>query len=89
MMIVPPTNLRFSLTNVSCTLDTREDDTKKHNFVCFLVWKELLSIDDIGVASGTAFHQEIRSGAGFKTGDSVEVKLGCVYRKTTLDRCHM
>ena len=34
-----------------------------------------LSIDDVVVARGTVF-QEVRPGAGFKTGDFVEGKLG-------------
>ena len=42
-------------------------------YIYFLVCKGLLllSNDDVGVARGTAF-QEIRPGAGFKTGDFVE-----------------
>ena len=34
-----------------------------------------LSNDDVGVARGAVF-QEVRLGAGFKTGDFVEEKLG-------------
>ena len=44
---------------------------KKQNFVHF-VCKGLLN-DDLGVAKGIVF-QEIRPGAGFKTGDCVEKK---------------
>ena len=35
----------------------------------------LLSNDDVGVARGTVL-QEVRPGAGFKTGDFVQEKLG-------------
>ena len=45
-----------------------------------------LAIDDVGVSRDTVF-QEIRPGAGFKTGDFfVEEKLGAGHRKTTHDR---
>ena len=47
---------------------------KKKNILIYLVCKGLLN-DDVGVARGTMF-QEIRPGAGFKTGDFVEEKLG-------------
>ena len=40
----------------------------------FLVCKGL-SINDVGVSRDTVF-QEIRSGAGFETGDSVKETLG-------------
>ena len=40
----------------------------------FPVCKQLSS-DDVGGARGTVF-QEIRPGAGFKTGDFVQEKLG-------------
>ena len=47
--------------------------------VHFLVCKERkgLSNDDVGVARGTVF-QEVRPGAGFKTGGFVEEMLGGV-----------
>ena len=38
--------------------------------------KEGLSIDDVGVSRDTAVSQEIRPGAGFKTGDFVKEMLG-------------
>ena len=52
----------------------------KNVFIYFLVCKGLLlrvvlSNHDVGVARGTVF-QEIRPGAGLKTGDFVEEKLG-------------
>ena len=47
---------------------------EKYIFTCFLLSKGLLN-DDVGVARGTVF-QEIRPGAGFKTSDSVQEKLG-------------
>ena len=47
---------------------------KKYLDLFFLVCKGL-SNDDVGVARGTIF-QEIRPGAGFKTGDFVKEKLG-------------
>ena len=46
---------------------------KRVSIYC-LVCKSL-SIDDVGVTRDTVY-QEIRSGAGFKTGDFVEEKLG-------------
>ena len=46
-----------------------------HIFAYFLVLHEGLSNDDVGVARGTVF-QEIRPGAGFKTGDFGKDKLG-------------
>ena len=51
-------------------------------FSCLLVC-EGLSNDDVGVARGTVF-QEMRAGAGFKTGDFFKEKLGG-YRRTTHD----
>ena len=57
-------------------LDTRKYGMifEKYIFTCFLLSKGLLN-DDVGVARGTVF-QEIRPGAGFKTSDSVQEKLG-------------
>ena len=43
-------------------------------FIYFLICQRL-SNDDVGVARGTV-SQEIRPGAGFKTGDFVEEMLG-------------
>ena len=50
----------------------------KHFLVCIG-----LSNDDVGVARGTVF-QEIRPGAGFKTGDFVEKSWGGYRSKTPL-----
>ena len=47
---------------------------EKYTFACFLA-HEGLRTDDVGVAKGTVF-QEIRSWAGFKTGDFVNDMLG-------------
>ena len=47
---------------------------EKRVSIYFLVCKSL-SIDDVGVTRD-AVHQDIRSGAGFKTGDFVEEKFG-------------
>ena len=64
----PPQKLRFSLTNVSWLLDTRKDTIIASILsIYFLVCKGL-SIDDVGVSRDIVF-QEIRSGAGFETGD--------------------
>ena len=41
----------------------------------FLFAMEGLSNNDVGVARGTVF-QEVRPGAGFKTGDFVKERLG-------------
>ena len=46
----------------------------QHASICFLVC-ESLSNDDAGVPRGPEF-QEVRPGAGFKTGDFVKEKLG-------------
>ena len=43
-----------------------------HNYVLV---REGLSTDDVGVAKGTVF-QEIRPWVGFKTGDFIQEKLG-------------
>ena len=45
--------------------------------MCFIVCKGLLvlSNDDVGVAGGTVF-QEVRPGAGFRTGAFVKEKFG-------------
>ena len=50
-----------------------EDCNKKKYFLMFLACKGL-SNDDVGVARSIIF-QEIRPGAGFKTGDFVEERL--------------
>ena len=54
-----------------------------HNMYVFSLAKDyfyyyLLSNDDVGVARGTV-SQEIRWGAGLKTGDFVKEKLGCAF----------
>ena len=54
-----------------------------HVLSCFA--KKGLSNDAVGVARGTAF-QEIRPGAGFKTGNLVEESWGGGYRRTTVER---
>ena len=43
--------------------------------ISFSLQRTIIAHDDVGVARGTAF-QEIRPGAGFKTGDFVIEKLG-------------
>ena len=43
------------------------------SYIFLFVGKTGLSIDDVGMARGAVF-QEIRSGAGFKTGDFVKEK---------------
>ena len=72
--IAPPQNQRFSLTNVSWLLDTRKDAMKRIS-ACITFVCGGLSNDDVRVVRGTVF-QEIRPGAGFKTGDFVKEKLG-------------
>ena len=47
----------------------------KTSCIYFLVGKQGLSNDDVGVARGNVF-QGIQPGAGFKTGDFVDEKLG-------------
>ena len=44
------------------------------------------SLDDVWVARGTVFHQ-IRPGAGFKTGDFVEEKMGGLPQNDTYLPC--
>ena len=68
------TSQRFSLTNVSWLLNTRNDTIENKASMYFLVCKGL-SIDDVGVSRDTAF-QEIRPGAGFETGDFRSRKFG-------------
>ena len=70
----PPLNQRRSLTNVSWLLDKREDPIESNVSTYFLVCKGL-SNNDVGVSRDTVL-QEVRPGAGFETGDSVEEKLG-------------
>ena len=72
--IARPQNQLFFLTKFLWLLDTRKDAIKNRIFTYFLVCKGR-SNDDVGGARGTEF-QEIRPGAGFKTGDFVEEKLG-------------
>ena len=71
----PPKHIDFLLTNVSWLLDTRKDTIENEVSVYFVVCKGL-SIDDAGVAIKDTVFQEIRSGAGFETGDFVKEKLG-------------
>ena len=52
-------------------LNTKKDAMEKITVKIFFK----ISNDDVGVARGTVC-QEIRPGAGFKTGDFVEEKLG-------------
>ena len=49
----------------------------------FRLAKEGLSTDDVRVARVTVY-QEIRPGAGFKTGDFIKEKLGGGYRRTNI-----
>ena len=80
--IVSPQNQPFSVTVVSWLLGTRKDAMTKHMLIHFFVFfcKGLWN-GDVAVARGT-FFQEIRPGAGFKTGDSLK-KSWCSYRRTT------
>ena len=48
---------------------------REEGLICFLVCDEGLSNDDVVAARVTVF-QEIRPGAGFKTGDFVKEMLG-------------
>ena len=70
----PLTNQRFSSTNVLWLLDTRKGAIKKWS-PCVLLFCKGPSNDDVGVARGTVF-QEVRPGAGFKSGDFVERTVG-------------
>ena len=54
--------------------DTRKDTIENKVSIYFLVCKGL-SVDDVGVSRDTTFLQ-IRSGAGYETGDFVKEKLG-------------
>ena len=47
---------------------------EKNVFACFLVGK-IRSNEDVGAARGSVF-QELRPGAGFKTGDFIKERLG-------------
>ena len=55
---------------------------KKKKVLTFFLARRGLSNDDVGATWGTVL-QEMRPGAGFKTGDVVTGKLGAGYRKTT------
>ena len=59
--------------HVSWLLNTRKDVIENVFFAYFLACKGLvlLSNDDVGVARGTVF-QNMRPGAGFKTGNFVK-----------------
>ena len=70
----PPKKQRFSPTEVSSLLDTREDAIEHKASICLLVCKDL-SVNDVGVSRDTVL-QKIRPGAGFETGDFVKEKLG-------------
>ena len=84
--IAPPPNRRFSLSNVSWSwfMASRHEEGcyEKRVLIRFHVRKGL-SNDDVGAARDTVV-QEIRPGAGFKTGDFVNETLGGLYRRTTL-----
>ena len=54
----------------------------KSIFSTYVLVREGLSTDDVGMARNTAF-QEIRPWAGFKTGDFVKKKLGELDRRLT------
>ena len=71
MIAFPRQNQRLSLTNVSWLLEGCYD----RNIVTYFLVGEELSNDDVEEARGTVI-QEIRPGAGFKTGDFVKEKLG-------------
>ena len=74
----PPKNQRLSLTNVSWLLDPHEEGCYYENVLwCFLVCKEraIERCTSGWQGRGTVF-EEIRPGAGFKTGDFVKEKLG-------------
>ena len=49
----------------------------------FLFAMNGLSNNDLGLARGIIVFQELWPGAGFKTGDFVEERLGRGYRRTT------
>ena len=63
--IVPP-----KTSDVSWLLDSRKDALKKASCCVYLLAKEGLSSDDVGAERGTV-SQEMRPGAGFKTGGFV------------------
>ena len=70
-------------------LDTRMDTIEHNVFIyfscCMQSSKKGLSIDGVGVSRDTVFLLEIRTGAGFETGDFVREKLGAGgYRRTAL-----
>ena len=56
-------------------LDTRKDAITNRFSPNILFSKEGLSNDDVGVARGSEFQEEVRSGAGFKTGDFFQETL--------------
>ena len=80
MMALPPKKQRFSLTNVSWLLGTKEGCNEKNVFVYVFVCKEL-SGDDVGVARAAVF-QEIRQEMVSKPAISSKKSWGG-YRRTT------
>ena len=70
-------NQRDSLTNVSWLFDTRKDAlmNKQNPFRAFPCMQRTIERDGVGATTGTVF-QDIRPGAGFKTGNFVEEELG-------------
>ena len=82
-MILPPKKRRFSFNDVSRLLEARKADLLCEKIIIYFLVRKRLSNDDVGVATGNVV-QEIRPGAGFKTGDFVKEKLGEIsYRRTT------
>ena len=72
--ITPPPKPAISFTTVSWLLDTSKHAREKNSSMHFLFCKGR-SNDDVGVARRTAF-QALRPGAGFKTGDFIQEKMG-------------
>ena len=72
--IAPPPNQRYSFNERRMAARHKEWCYEENIFMHSLGCKGL-SNDDIEVERGTV-KQEIRPGAGFKTGDSVEERLG-------------
>ena len=73
----PPQNQRFCLTNASWLLDMRKVAINSRSQHIFLFATIGLWNNDLGVARGIIIIvlQEVRPGAGFKTGDFVQEKL--------------
>ena len=83
--IAPLQNQRFSLTDVSCLLDTRNGyyNIERKVSIYFLVCKKVYRSTTSGRVSRDTAFQEIRPGAGFETGDFVKKKRWGGYRRTT------